>query len=348
LLNKFFQFIRNIPGPNQTSGGVGGSSSPTGFAPGSWIDNFSSKDTTLAADARGEISWQQDWNSESQVRTSMDPEEAMNHLSALSEISEREKAQRSAGGESKTSSKLMETVHFSPNVEREPLGLKVVMISDTHADHRSLTIPDGDILIHAGDWTCFGHREHATDFNDWLGTLPHPHKIVVNGNHENNSMWKHETPAILSNATFLCQTSARLSIGGKEVKIFGTDFFWPTAHCPHPFLSRIPPDVDILICHGPPFGLADGGKGCEYLQKKCLALAYGAGTGAEGLDGDEEIAGPGTSTGAGVEGRLRLVVSGHIHYAYGIDTSLPGVTVVNASCCGSGRKVVHDPIVIEI
>ena len=40
-------------------------------------------------------------------------------------------------------------------------GLTVVMISDTHNDHRQLTVPPGDILIHAGDWTRFGKREHA-------------------------------------------------------------------------------------------------------------------------------------------------------------------------------------------
>jgi predicted phosphodiesterase len=289
----------------------------------------------------------------------MDPDEAMNHLSALSEISEIEKAQRSGSNlipnfalsfqsvKSKVQQLLSGKKKSSFSVDREPLGIKIVMISDTHADHRSLTIPDGDILIHAGDWTCFGHREHATDFNDWLGTLPHPYKIVVNGNHENNSIWKHETPTILSNAIFLCQSSARLSIREKEVTIFGTDFFWPTAHCPHPFLSSIPPDVDILLCHGPPYGLADGGKGCEYLQKKCLALAYGA-EAVKGVEGIEEVISRAGGPVGADGGSLRLVVSGHIHYAYGVDTSHPGLTVVNASSCGGARKVVHDPIVLEI
>ena len=35
--------------------------------------------------------------------------------------------------------------------EQKPGTVRVVGISDTHTMHRSLAIPDGDILIHAGD-----------------------------------------------------------------------------------------------------------------------------------------------------------------------------------------------------
>ena len=46
------------------------------------------------------------------------------------------------------------------------------------------TIPDGDVLIHAGDFTRCGHLQEVKEFNTWLGTLPHKHKIVIAGNHE--------------------------------------------------------------------------------------------------------------------------------------------------------------------
>ena len=46
-------------------------------------------------------------------------------------------------------------------------------------------MPDGDVLIHAGDFTMFSKSMSAIgDFNTWLGELPHRHKIVVPGNHE--------------------------------------------------------------------------------------------------------------------------------------------------------------------
>ena len=38
--------------------------------------------------------------------------------------------------------------------------------------------------MHAGDFTRCGHLQEVRDFNNWLGTLPHKHKIVIAGNHE--------------------------------------------------------------------------------------------------------------------------------------------------------------------
>merc|ERR1711959_522536 len=77
-----------------------------------------------------------------------------------------------------------------PRPRREPLGLKVVACSDTHGKHRDVTVPEGDVFIHAGDFTEFGKEEDVLDFNEWLGELPHKHKFVINGNHENNAKWK--------------------------------------------------------------------------------------------------------------------------------------------------------------
>jgi predicted phosphohydrolase len=58
-------------------------------------------------------------------------------------------------------------------------------MSDTHELHRELDVPDADILIHCGNFTMFSRSIKAVgDFNQWLGELPHRHKIVVPGNHE--------------------------------------------------------------------------------------------------------------------------------------------------------------------
>ena len=32
--------------------------------------------------------------------------------------------------------------------------MKIVCISDTHEKHKQLDLPKGDVLIHAGDFTC--------------------------------------------------------------------------------------------------------------------------------------------------------------------------------------------------
>jgi len=34
--------------------------------------------------------------------------------------------------------------------------VRIVCISDTHGQHAKLSVPDGDILIHAGDFMAFG------------------------------------------------------------------------------------------------------------------------------------------------------------------------------------------------
>lgn len=64
-------------------------------------------------------------------------------------------------------------------------SLRLVLLSDTHQLHREVVVPDGDILIHAGDFTLFSESmEAVADFNDWLGDLPHRFKAIVPGNHE--------------------------------------------------------------------------------------------------------------------------------------------------------------------
>lgn len=62
--------------------------------------------------------------------------------------------------------------------------VRVVAISDTHCKHGALTMPAGDILVCAGDFTRRGTVAEIKDFNDWLGRLPYKHKVVVAGNHD--------------------------------------------------------------------------------------------------------------------------------------------------------------------
>ena len=210
-------------------------------------------------------------------------------------------------------------------VSDKPCPLKVVIISDTHNDHRSVTVPDGDVLIHGGDFTNFGSIEHAYDFNEWLGTLPHAHKIVVNGNHESNAPWKKQTKDILTNAIFLRQEAIVLHrTDASPVKFYGTDFFWPIRDGGNPYFDQIDADTDVLIAHGPVDCFMDGGYGCPALRRRCEDLK---------------------------QSNLKLVIGGHIHSAYGTcggTEGCEGVQFVNGSICGSARKACHEPIVVMI
>lgn len=206
--------------------------------------------------------------------------------------------------------------------------LRIVVISDTHNDHAALNVPDGDVLIHAGDFTSYGRLEHAVSFNDWLGTLPHAVKIVVNGNHENNAPWKAEVKSIITNAIFLRNEAYTIPNGSAQgVKIYGTDFSWPLREGRHPMYEAIDDDVSIIISHGPAAGYVDLNNGCPALLARCSDIASIR------------------------ESRLRLVIGGHIHNAYGVAEGrdiCSKIRFINASSCGEYRKVEHDPIVVDL
>lgn len=154
------------------------------------------------------------------------------------------------------------------DVVAEARPIRVVCISDTHGKHESLEIPDGDILIHAGDISHrtgdpFGERRDLEEFNTWLGTLPHPHKIVIGGNHDALlARSKSVGPKFLTNAIYL-QDDAVEVMG---LKIFGSPmtprcgngaFHFKGLSTPERTWKNIPEDVDILITHGPPKGVLD-------------------------------------------------------------------------------------------
>ena len=60
--------------------------------------------------------------------------------------------------------------------------IRIVCISDTH--NATPELPLGDILIHAGDLTAHGTFDEVQAQLRWLASQPHPHKIVVAGNHD--------------------------------------------------------------------------------------------------------------------------------------------------------------------
>ena len=62
--------------------------------------------------------------------------------------------------------------------------MKIALFSDTHSFHGQINIPDADILIFAGDMTHCKTARDVSEFNSFLGGLPHKHKIVVGGNHD--------------------------------------------------------------------------------------------------------------------------------------------------------------------
>jgi Icc-related predicted phosphoesterase len=177
--------------------------------------------------------------------------------------------------------------------------LRLVLLSDTHQLHREVDVPDGDVFIHAGDFTMFSESMKAVvDFNDWLGELPHRYKIVVPGNHEFFLEADPSERFMLDNAIVLINEGIEIEgvrIWGSPVTpLYGEAFGLSFAKDRKRLYAQIPRDIDVLITHGPPFGILDTApvsglhEGCRELLRAVTRL------------------------------RPKLHVFGHIHTAYGI------------------------------
>jgi len=206
--------------------------------------------------------------------------------------------------------------------------MRIVCLSDTHGQHRRLRVPDGDLLLHAGDFSMAGRPDEIESFDRWLGTLPHPHKVVVAGNHD--FLFEREPDrarALLVNASYL--QDGLLEVGG--LRIWGSPwqpwfFDWAFNLPRGPELAAkwalVPGGVDVLVTHGPPAGILDRTANDEGVGCRDLARAL------------ERIL-------------PRLHVFGHIHESYG-RLERDGTTFVNASNCDLKYQPAQAPIVVEL
>jgi hypothetical protein len=94
--------------------------------------------------------------------------------------------------------------------------MRLVCIADTHGFHDRLKIPEGDMLIHAGDFSRQSTVHDLTDFMAWFaGTNNrHPVKITVAGNHDTLFQTHPELVAALipAGVTYLQDSGCRISV----------------------------------------------------------------------------------------------------------------------------------------
>lgn len=156
--------------------------------------------------------------------------------------------------------------------------MRIVAVADTHNFHDDLgRLPDGDLLIHAGDLCGAGELFELRRAAAWLQALPHCYKIVIAGNHD--FCFEREPQesirALGPGITYLQDSEAVVD----GVRIWGSP--WQPEFCDWAFnLPRgralaekwalIPDGIDILVTHGPPHGYGDHcfdgrREGCEDL-----------------------------------------------------------------------------------
>jgi Icc-related predicted phosphoesterase len=208
--------------------------------------------------------------------------------------------------------------------------MRIVAISDTHNQHYRFTesIPECDILIHAGDFTGRGTELECITFMQWFNSLAQAkHKVFIAGNHDK---WMQKSGFRQKNLELLglnkIQYLMDSSIEIQGVQIYGTPwtpFFYDWAfqglemkeflgydyeggpgryavsEPNYPLLSEVYgkiPKADIVICHGPPSKTticnADDSRPCGS-DELYLAL---------------------------IQTQPKYCISGHIHEGYGKDT----------------------------
>ncbi len=157
--------------------------------------------------------------------------------------------------------------------------VSLVAMADTHGYQRKLVVPPGDVLIHAGDLTQRGTMAQLTEVRDWLLSLPHPHKVVIAGNHDFALQDERERARALFGPPFVyledeLATVAGLSIWGSPWQPWFYDWAFNLQRGPEidARWRLIPEGVDVLVTHGPPAGYgdrcSDGRRvGCEDLLR---------------------------------------------------------------------------------
>lgn len=210
--------------------------------------------------------------------------------------------------------------------------LKVVCISDTHTMHDQITIPECDMLIHAGDFSYMGKwTDEVLPFLEWFAIQPAKHKILVCGNHE---VMISKAPGILVDKCkelgieFLRNEhtikAQRMIFGSPYSVEFGNWAYGLPDEKLQDIWDYINPLTEILVVHGPAYG---------YLDKTLRGERVGSKTLAEHF---KKLP------------NLKLVICGHIHEDKGILIK-DGITYVNASIANFPHyEKLSSPIVLEL
>lgn len=206
--------------------------------------------------------------------------------------------------------------------------MKIVVLSDTHFMHEKIAIPEADVLVHCGDSLGHGTLEELDQLDQFLGTLPHAHKLLIAGNHD----WCFEREpeaarALVRNAIYLEDEGVEL--GG--TKFYGSPwqpwfFNWAfnlkRGKPLHDVWAKIPEDTEVLITHGPPHGVLDRTTqgevaGCEELLNRVRVV------------------------------KPRFHLFGHIHEGYGT-LQTEDTQFVNASTCDVRYAPINEPVVLTL
>lgn len=198
--------------------------------------------------------------------------------------------------------------------------------------HNRLQPPEGDVLIHAGDFCNEGKLPEVKSFAAWLKKQPYRRKIVVAGNHDwplYREKERAEAESLLEDAGAIYLRDSATMICGNVVygspwqpEFCNWAFNLPRGHQLREKWKLIYDNTDVLVTHGPPYKVLDFVPRGEFVGDSDLLARLG------------QIS-------------PKLHVFGHIHYSRG-EHHMAGTHFVNAAICNEAYAPVHKPIVVEL
>jgi len=218
--------------------------------------------------------------------------------------------------------------------------MKIVCISDLHGNI-DLNLPPGDVLVISGDicpatnhGKTFQAKWLRRMFNPWLQTLDFKDIVVIAGNHDFVFEGAPEKVPDLH-----CHYLQESSVIIDGYKFYGyphqPEFFnWAfnrTQDELKVITERIPDDTNVLVTHGPPYGILD-------------TITEGR---FKGRNEDPHLGCPQLAKRVKELPNLMLTVFGHIHSGNGI-LDEDGKIFVNAAILNEQYKVTYNAHVVEI
>lgn len=219
--------------------------------------------------------------------------------------------------------------------------MKIIGISDSHGSHWDIKVPDGDILVHCGDFSSQGRLPDTLDFLRWFNTHPHKHKIFIAGNHDwlleqDPNFWriiKMEFPNLTYLQDEACEVEGLKVYGSPhQPRFYNWAFNKDRGKDIKRYWDKIPNDIDVLITHGPAYGICDeayrvGFNTTEHVG--CVDL----------LDAIKRV-------------KPKIHLFGHIHYSYGSGNIIhdDGTRTVcyNCSILNEDYAVANKPWIINL
>lgn len=204
--------------------------------------------------------------------------------------------------------------------------MKIVAISDLHMQYDDITLPKGDMLMCAGDFTWQGTVAEMQKTADWWNSLNFKYKVLTYGNHEvgpekNLEFFK----PLFKDTHVLIHESVEI----EGIKIFGSPYtpnfgrwaFMRSETELHRLYEQIPDDTNIILSHGPAYCILDKVPDGKHVGSKPLLYRI------------NELK------------QLKYHICGHIHCSYGKEV-VNGVTFVNAAIVGEDYKVTNAPQIL--